>query len=162
MEVSTPTLTILFYGGSSLLERAIERVTHSRFCHVALELGGVVYEEQAPGLIVETGKLAAARAAGALAHRALPITSAEAGAVTRFVTAEIGTHYNVAALATDLIAILSHGHVRLVLAQSGDYDCSGIVATVLQQLGYALPDDPRLMSPQDVATVLSPLSPGGA
>lgn len=164
MTIPTPpspaTLTILFFGGSALDDRLIEGLTHSAFSHVGLALAGTVFEEQAPGLIVETGDVAAGRLAAASASKSLTMTAQQDAAVRTFLQQEVGSHYNVAGLFTDLLAILTRGHVRLVLAAAGDYVCSGITAQVLEFLDYVLPEDAREMTPRDVATLLQPLQDG--
>lgn len=169
-------VTVLFYTGNSLLERAIKWFTRSVYTHTAILVDGVLYEALAHGVLRRTGNDAAQRAAQAIAYAVVPVSttpraleSGYRGTVTptsrladmvRFLNWETTDPYSVTQLLADGIAILT-GH-RWIIAADGTWTCSGLVAAALTTGGVDIQRpgtqwlDPDLFSPADLADVLRP------
>jgi len=152
------TLTVLWYGGASLLDRLIHWFTGSPYSHVAVFFNGVVYEETARGIVAHAGATAQQRAATATAHRVVPLGTTGGQTVIDWLSANNHDPYNFVGLITAGIAALTN--LELTASTNQSYDCSGWTAELLAHLGYVFPKDSRDISPGDLARYLAPITAG--
>lgn len=155
-----PYLTLLWYGGSGLIDRAIQWFTHSRYSHSAVMVRGILYEEQAPGLIMHAGGAATQRAAQAIAYKVVPLSPVQESAIVGFLSVLITqhAHYNYAELLGQ--ALHDRVGIPIVIANNNDYVCSAVCAQCLIYADQIPPMDARLISPAQLADWQAPVTAG--
>ena len=159
-QLGTSQLLLLWYGGTTIIDRAVKWVTKSVYSHSAIVVKGVLYEEQASGLLMDAGTSGQQRAEMATAYKVVPITVQQEQAIIAFLkeTIEQGGKYNYAELV--LAAFTRLTGVQIVVAKAGDYDCSAIVSECLTFADQVPPKECRDMYPGDVFTWQQPVADG--
>lgn len=161
------TLTILWYGNSSLLSRAIRFVTRSRFSHVAVMLDDVLYEALGSGIVRRNGNDAYRRKMQALARYELHGSLDDKRRARRFLEFHTKRHVSPSTtLVERIIAPFTSNYSvlgflaagvdrltgwRLVIAVDGEYICSGYAARAAELFGASFEHDPRTMDPEELA-----------
>lgn len=152
-------ITLLFYGGSSLLDRLIFWFTRPPYSHVAIAIDGqVVFEELGHGLVRHTGDDARAVIAAAAASKEIPVSDAGKAAVLAFARKLLAEH---GGYAYDQLILDACQRAGLTVSNDGDGDrfvCSGFAGTCLALAGWRFNKDPRALTPRDLATAFQPLT----
>lgn len=141
-------VTIYWFSSGSWLGRLIRRVTKSRFSHNAVMVDGTLYEALGSGIRKLEGRDARRRAAEAVDAISLYLLPGERMRMRAFLDRHVANGYSFAGfVAAGIDAITGW---KLIIALDGQYICSGYVAAALVRAGYDPPEDPRLMSPEDL------------
>ena len=158
------TVTVLYYGGASLLDKLIFWFTRARVSHVALMVRDgervTVYEELAAGLKQHDGDEARNVARAAVAYKLLPVAPAEGAAIEAFFAPLLAAHarYSVAQL---LLDALQRVGISVGIDRGSEMVCSGVVAVALSvAAGYRFNKDPRAVTPGDLYIYFAPVTLG--
>lgn len=145
-------MRVLWYRANSPLSGVIRWVTRSPYSHVALVVDGVLYEALARGVRRLEGDEAVARMHEAVGMCDLPVDDRDKEQARFFLEQQVDRGYSVVGLLTAFLSTKLGIHV--VVALSGEYVCSGLVATALQIAGYLWKLDARLMTPASLDAAL--------
>lgn len=151
-------LMVLWYRSDGPLSRLIRWVTRSPYSHVAILVGGCLYEALGSGVVKREGAAVQARIREAAAGKVIRCSRRDAQQVQTWLEAHVASRYSILGFLSAGIGALT-GH-RILIKLDGRYICSELAAQALIIAGIFLPHDAGTITPADLATALGAIPLG--